>query len=775
MALILSLFELSHAILYQAPAITRPEEIVAIYGRDKLHPYLTTSWPNYIAMRSKQTAFSSVAAYVRVQSTLREESGPRSVWGEMVSANYFLTLGVQPALGRLIGESDDGACAPVIVVSYEFWERRFGRNPKALGTSLWLNHHAFSIVGIAPLHFEGIALDWGDTPQFWVTSCQQPQIMSGSSALLTNRNAPIAVILGRLVPGMTFNRASANLQMVAKLLDRDPQDPSFTFVALHLNRARFWPAFRDPIGHKLQTLFLLGVCVLFIACANVATLLLARSSVRQPEIALRFVLGAGRLRLIRQLVVESLLISLMGGVAGLALVWSSLRATEQLNQLFPIPLHVHLHPTFAAVLLCTLISLTAGMLFGIAPALLLTRSRNALSMANRSFTSSRNRTIWLRCGVVVEIAICAAVAFTTMLLGRSVWKQTFADRGLQPEGVTCADFSLPRNRYPAGSEPLVYRQVLDRLGVIPGVQGVALSAESLGPPEIVRALADSIDPKPVETIVTSVSSQYFEVLKIGFLSGKLSFGDQAAEKTSPDGVIVSRSLAQRLWGGNDPIGKFLVLDGSSSPQPVIAVVADVLDGDTQAPKPHLYRSVFRNPAAVVTLDVRSNLPANAVFSSMRLAISQSDQDLMLDNLETLRSRIDRQNRQTVTLSIFIAIFAGISLLLTFVGTLSLAAYEGAQQRRATGIRLALGETRAGVTKFFLRRAMVVYITGLVVSVPLSVLLSSLFRAWYWRTTQLDGVAITAVISLLGAAIFLASLVPALRSAALNPIDLLREE
>ena len=337
-----------------------------------------------------------------------------------------------------------------------------------------------TIIGVAPRQFAGVVLDWGGVPQFWVASCQQSVVFPNSD-LLTNRKAASAVLVARLRPNVTVQAAKADLSLLGRQLGESSGDPSYSFVSLPLSRARFWPTFRDGIQHKLQMLMLLAVCVLIVACSNVAALLFARSNVRRGEIALPATVGATRGRLIRQLLTESLLVSTTGGLAGIGLSWTALRATEQLNRLFPIPLHVHLHLNAAVTLLGLAMSLVCGLLFGFVPALLVisTNLQSSLSGAQRSLTAQRGQSRWLRGAVVIEIAICCAVAFTTLLLGRSLWKQITADRGIEPRGVFCADFALWRLKHRPDMDRPICRQLLTHFGNLSAVQSVALDSGAM--------------------------------------------------------------------------------------------------------------------------------------------------------------------------------------------------------------------------------------------------------------------------------------------------------
>ncbi|HEY1902882.1 MAG TPA: ADOP family duplicated permease [Terracidiphilus sp.] len=776
--LTLSLFEFFHALSFEAPAIANPAQVVAIYGQNKIQPYMSTSWPDYLDARSRQTAFSGLAAYIRVKATLRQGSTNIEAWGEMSSANYFTTLGLQPALGRFFLAAEETSGRPVAIIGYDLWQHSYGGSPSAIGSTLWLNQHAFSIIGVAPRQFAGVVLDWGGVPQFWVASCQQSVVFPNSD-LLTNRKAASAVLVARLRPNVPLKSAQADLSLIARQLGQSSGDPSYNFVLLPLSRARYWPAYRDGIQHKLQMLLLLAVCVLIVACTNVAALLFARSAVRRGEIALRSAVGATRGRLIRQLLTESMFVSAIGGLAGIVLSWTTLRATEQLNRLFPIPLHVHLHLNATVVLLGLAMSLASGLLFGFVPALLLTRNnlQGSLAATQRTVFGERNQSIWLLRAVVIQIAVCCAVAFTTLLLGRSLWKQITADRGIHPKGVFCADFALRRINHRPDLERELYRQLLTRIENLPAVQSASLDSGPFNARISIRTEPTPESPQEQVAVQSSrVSSQYFHTLGIPLLKGKtFSSNNSTGNGTTDAEVIVSQTLAQELWPDQDPTGKHLYLSGGNSPAEVVGVASDVLRGAEQAPIPFLYTSIYSNPVTEATLYLRSRFPDRDAGLAIKSAFAQIDPEMVVENAESLRARLNDRNAQAVTLSALVAVFAAIALLLAFVGIYALVAFEVTARRHSTAIRLALGETRAGILYFFLHQALRLCGIGLLAGLPPSILLSSLFRQWFWKITQTDSISILSVVVLLAAVTLSASLVPALTASRTNPAKLLRDE
>lgn len=777
-ALALSLFELFHALSYEAPAIANPAQVVAVYGQNKLRPYMSISWPDYLDIRSRQAVFSQIAAYIRVKATLRQGATNIDAWGELTSANYFATLGLRPALGRFFLPAEENSGTPVAVIGYDLWQRAYGGSTAAIGSTLWLNQHPFTIVGIAPRQFAGVVLDWGGVPQFWVTSSQQSVVFPNSN-LLTNHRAAAAVLVARLRAGATFENAKAGLALIVAQLGRNSGDPSYSFVVLLLSRARFWPTFRDGIQHKLQMLMLLAVCVLMVACTNVSALLFARSTMRRGEIALRAAVGAKRSRLIRQLLTESLLVSTAGGLAGIGLSWTALRATEQLNRLFPIPLHVHLHLNAAVILLGLAISFACGLLFGFFPALLVTCAnlQSSLAGAQRSSSSPRGQSRWLRGAVVIQIAVCCAVAFTTLLLGRSLWKQTTADRGIEPQGVFCADFALPRLNHSPDLQRQMIRQLLGRLEHVSAVQSVALDSGAMNMQMPIRTeAATQGSQEQVAVQSRSVSSQYFHALGIPLIQGgTFSAANSAKGLDDAPEVIVSETLARQLWPGQNAVGKHIYLADSSAPAAVVGVSGDVLRGSEQTPGPFLYTSLDSKPAAELTLYLRTRLPERDALAAIQSALAEIDPEIVIENPKSLTARVQDGNAQAATLSALVAVFAAVALLLAFVGIYAMAAFEAGAHRHATAIRLALGETRAGVIASFIRQALRLCAGGLVAGLPLAFILSSLFREWFWKVAQTDGISIVSAVILLLAVTLGASLAPAWSAARTNPAQLLRSE
>jgi hypothetical protein len=363
------------------------------------------------------------------------------------------------------------------------------------------------------------------------------------------------------------------------------------------------------------------------------------------------------------------------------------------------------------------------------------------------------------------------------LLGRSLWKQITANRGIEPQGVLCADFALWRLNHRRDMERPIYHQLLTHFEHLSAAQSVALDSGAINIQMSIRTEATrQSSQEQVAVQSRSVSSQYFRTLGIPLLEGgTFSAGNSARGLDNDTEVIVSETMAREFWPGQDAIGKHLYLADNNSPAAVVGVSGDVLRGTEQTPGPFLYTSLDSKPAAELTLYLRSQLPERDALAAIQSAVADIDPEIVIDNPESLTARIEDGNAQAATLSALVAVFAAVALLLAFVGIYAMAAFEAAARRHSTAIRLALGETPAGVLISFIQQALRLCGGGLIVGLPVALILSSLFREWFWKVNQTDSISIVSAVFLLFGVTLCASLVPACCAARTNPAQLLRSE
>jgi predicted permease len=776
-----AIFSLLDAVLLRSLPVNRPEQLFVMSGG--------YSYPAYQTLRQRNQFLSELFASNGVgASNVTIGDGPVERAGvSMVSGNYFLALGVPALFGRTFGAEDDliPAAHPVAVVSYRYWQRRFALDSAIVGRSIRISGTPFTVVGVTPREFFGESV--GAAPDLWVPLAMQAQIMPGRN-WLPDKNTSWLSVFGRLTADTSVARAEAQLTVVGRQIayERMSSNPSAeqrqradTAVVKLLPANRGLSRLREQFSEPLQILMAVVAFVLLIACANVANLLLARAGARQREIGLRLALGVSRRRLVQQFLVESLILSSIGGLLGLVFAqWGRdvlLRMISTNGS--PVTLQVGLDSRLLAF--TAAVCAVTGMLFGLAPAW---RSASVdITSALRSAQSSAGgagRAAISRLLVVGQVALSLVLLVGAGLFIRTLVNLRSVDLGFAPERVLILDVDPTSAGYRGQRYAAVTRRLLDRFASVPGVTAVTFSHNGLlqnrdGENDL-RA-EDST--ATGESQVDRVGPRYFTTVGIPLVAGR-DFDERDAS-APPTVIVINEEMARFYFPGANPIGKRLLVGTPPEAWQIVGVVRTVKQHSPRdAEGRRFYRPMFArsyepDPVSIRFL-VRTAADPGATLGLLERAARAEDKTLPVISatLTDLLNRTIVQERTVATLSVALGM---LGLTLACVGLYGLMAYRVVRRTGEIGVRMALGATRADVLGMILREDLAVVFAGVVVGLPVALALSSLTRSLLFGLTATDpptlAVAAVAMI-VIGAS---AGFVPAWRATRVEPAMVLRHE
>lgn len=784
-----SIFSLVNAALLRPLPVDEPGRLASIYHRSAqgAGAFSSSAYPAYEYYRDHNPVFSGLMAYVRAPMNLRIGEETERVPAEIVTGNYFSVLGVMPVLGRVFLPEEDRTLGthPVVVVSHGLWQRRYGGDPGLVGRTITLNGHGFTVVGIAPRNFRGVVLDWGDRPEIWA-----PMMMYREAAPAFEGIDPLRrwsmhwlLVTGRLKPGVSLAQAQAAMATVsAQMAQAHPErsqgwdkERGWAAVVLPAHQARFWPTRRDSIVNYLGVLMAVVGLVLLIACFNVANLLLARASKRQREVAVRLALGAGRGRLLRQLLTESVLLSLAGGAAGLLVaVWTS----EFLSSFYrPFKIQLALDTSLDGRVLgfAFLVSVVTGVLFGLAP--VRQASRLDLVAALKSETSmlvAGSRRFGLRSALMIaQVSLCLV-----LLIGAGLFLKTL--RNAQAEDVTVDAGQVlvfnvdPATRgYTESRGRQFYAELLARVRALPGVRSAGLV--NIVPLGGLRGGTDvTVGHETVQVNLNWVSPGYFETIGIPLLRGR-DFTERD-NPGAPQVAVVNEQMARRFWPGQEVIGKQFQL---TRPPALVEIIGVVKDGKMRSyrdeARPGFYVPVYQHYAKQMSLEVRTAGDPVRMLAALRRELRALDKDLPLGEFQTLRTHLDRalsQERMTVAL---LGALGLLALVLAGIGLYGVMAFSVAQRTREIGIRVALGAQSSQVLGMVLRHGTVLTLVGLGIGLAGAAILTRFAASLLYGVSPTDPVTFAAIALLLLAVALAACYLPARRAAKVDPMIALRYE
>jgi len=763
-----AIFSLVNAVLLRPLPFAEPDRLVWMWGNIRNGSNrASVSPPDYLDYRQQNTTFEEFAASMGVASNLTGSGEPERLTAAGVTGNYFQALGVQPYLGRtFLLENEKPGSDQVAVLSYGLWQKRFGGDQSIVNKTIVLDGRTFLVTGVMPKDF-----NFPQSTELWVPI--NFEIAEG----MKQRGAHFMRPIGKLKQGVTLAQAQADTDAIARRLEEQYPDTNLSWnLRLVSLRERL-------VGNTRPTLFILFGAVgfvLLIACANVANLLLVRAAGRQKEVALRTALGAGRLRIVRQMITESVLLALVGGALGIFLaVWGIELLVKLSEGNIPPTAQVRIDTTVLAFTLLT--SVFTGVLFGLVPAL---RTLNlnlieSLKEGGRSGADGRqsNRTRSLL--VVLESAVAVVLLIGAGLLVRSLIQLQNVSPGFDPQNVLTMRVDLPRGKYSTPEKTgSFFTDMERRIGNLPGVENVALiselplSGQRNDIPYVVEGRPPVASDQMFDDDFRRVDQHYFSVMRIPLLRGR-NFTEQEVSESAKV-VIISDLLARRVFPDEEPIGKRLILVLAKQPYEIIGIVGDIRDRSLEInPLPAMY--LPSNQTGWTNVVVRTNGDPASLAGAVRKEVHAIDPDQPVAAVRTMNEWMDTSVSGPRYRTVLLALFAFVALVLASTGIYGVMSYSVSQRTHEIGVRMALGARRSDVMKLVVRQGMTLVVVGVAIGIVGAIALTRVMSTLLFGVTAKDPFTFVTVGALLTAVAFVACYLPARRATKVDPLVALRYE
>lgn len=811
-----AIFSLVDAMLLRLLPVKSPQELYLV-AANPARPNTSWNYPDYSAFRDHNTSFSGLAAYsggagqpVGMQLDGADAGSTTELaYAAAVSGNYFDVLGVDPAIGSLFSPEDDRApgASPYVVLSYDYWQSRFTGNPEVIGRKVRLNGYPFTITGVSRRGFRGA--DVTASPNMFIPIMMRSEVTGVPFAIWNTRHYWWMQTIGRLAPGATVAQAETELYAVYQAQEegerQSVKDGRFVNRAqpiLLMPAARGYSYVRNRLQRPLIILMIVVGLVLVIACANVANLMLARGAARQREMAVRLAVGASRTQLTAQLLVESIVIALAGGVAGLGFAFFGVRVLlEYLPQTGWGQASLNVTPDLRLLGFTFAVSLFTGVLYGIAPALKSTKPDLVHALKEDSAgASGPSRLTLSNALVVVQVALSLVLLIGTGLFVRSLGNLHDIDSGFRADNTLIATVDPSRNGYKGQRLRDFYERLRPDVETLPGVQSVSLAnitplsgSRWNGSIAIEGYQWKDDDKKYVD--MNAVGPRYFETVGIPLILGrefrdednppysldppeKFTPGVEPPEPPGPRVAIINKSFADRFFEGRNPIGMHVSADEQYKPDRAFEIVGVVKDahyfGLREALEPMMYFPVWRQ-AGSRALCIRTSRDATQLAAAIRRQVTAIDAGIPVLAVRSMHQEIDNDilvDRLIATLSSY---FGVLALLLAGVGLYGVISYGVTRRTREIGIRMALGAERSSVLWLVMRRAAAFLLIGAVIGIPTALFATRLVKSFLYGIGAQDPLTIVMATMVLGAVAATASFLPARRATKVDPMVALRHE
>jgi predicted permease len=774
------IFTVMNAALLRPLPVEDPEELATFRAvRDDGSSTTSLSYPDYVYYRDHNEVFSGMAVYGAVQLSWRRTESDELVHGYLVSGNYFEALGVEPVLGRGFLPEEDQTIGThaVAVVSHEFWRQRLGADPAAVGRSLLLNGRDFTLVGVAPPGFRGT--DITTAPDVWAPTMAQPLIRPGEQHL--TRGHHWMKIIGRLRPGVSIEQAQANVDVMYAQMQREYPD-EFDARSIQLTPTTGLPGEQGGILSVFAMLMAVVGLILLIACGNVANLFLERATARRKEIAIRLAMGAGRARIIRQLLAEGMLLSLAGAAGGLLLaVWAT-EAAFSIDMPFGGPLGLNLTPDARVLGYTAALSLLTVLFFGLAPAVRATRPDVMPSLKDGASGIPRPGRFILRGSLVVgQVALCFVVLACAGLFLRNLQRTYEVDLGFNPDRVLLMSFDLNLHGYDQVRAMAFGETLLAQARALPGVESAAiahsipLGFESSATRAVPEGSGLDPDDRRYRVEYSQVTPSYFETARIPLRTGR-DFTELDREGSAPV-AIVNESLARRYWPKEDPIGKRIHFWGPDSPlAQVVGVAADSkYTSLTEEDTPYLYMPLLQGFRPDVNLLLRTRGEPRELMQALRGQVRQLDSTVAILGVRTLEEQVGRAYFLPRSGAVLLSGFGTLALLLAAVGLYGVISYAVSRRTREVGIRMALGARHGDVLGLVVGEGFRLALIGVAVGLAAAFGATRFLGGMLYRVSPTDPLTFVLVPAVLTAVAVVASYVPARRASRVDPMTALRYE
>ena len=769
------------SLLNPVPGIANQGEVVALsLSPDASNPFPFT-YPDFEALRNGQQSFVGLTSVNVAPMSLTGTAKPKRLWGMITSANYFDVLGVHPILGRTFSADEDATPggAPVAVISYRLWQTQFAGRRDVVGQTMDLNEHRYTVIGVTPAVFQGSQT--GVRADLFVPMMMQSMLMPQGD-LIHDHHYFFLFVLGRLKPGVTLQQAQEEMTLRLK-----PEVTAYPEEHRGHDQVTAYPLWKSPFGANLffstllPMLMAISGFVLLLACANVANLMLVRNIARRREMAVRMSLGASRWRLVRQLLVESIVLALAGGaIAMLMTIWTSGSMARFVPKMdFPFYLSIEADRTVLAA--AFVFSLITGIVFGILPALRASSDApgGVLKEVSHGVAGGFRQARLTSALAVAQVSLSLLLLVCAGLFIRSFVNAQQIDPGFNSHNILMASYDLFGAGYAEPRGIQFDRQLLARLETLPGVQSVMLANRT---PLAFGGGSTSVKPEgfvpppnvSMETQVAIVSPKYFATLQLPLEQGR-DFTDQDG-KEGQRVIIVNQTFADRYWPGQEPIGKQVVSDLTNESFTVVGIARNAKYNQlNEAPIPFVYLPLYQVYRAGMTVNARVSGDPLRFAKSVEQALHELDPDVVVYDVTTLDLR-----RQLATIGVriggtFVGAFGLLALVLAAIGVYGVTSYTTNQRTHEIGIRLALGASRTDVLRMIVGRGILLTVVGLVIGLGLSFGVTRFLGSLLLGVSSTDALTFVGVGLLLGAVVLVACVIPARRAMRVDPNQALRYE
>jgi predicted permease len=783
-----AIFSLVNAVLFRPLPVKAPHELVNVYNASQgdLLEHVPLAYPDYADYRDNNTSFAGLLGFAPNFLALERNGESEMITAEAVSANYFDVLGVKPVLGNTFDAGQDLVAGgyPTVVLSYGTWQRNFNADPSIVGHSIRLNGNLLTVIGVAPRNFFGLIR--GLSPGLWIPLSMDPILHMGDP--LEDRGSQWLFVTGRLKPGVSAAQAQSELKTIAGRLSREypKSNKERTAEVLSTSGVKIMPEVDGALYATSYVVLAFVGLILLIACANIAGMLLARASVRRKEIALRLAIGAGRFRVIRQLLTECLLLSLVGGTLGLLLTLlfdkTVSQALQEMRLVIPVQVGLGLALDIR-VFAFTLIAATAAtLLFGLVPAF--KASGVALSSALKeeagSAGGSRSKHRSLKVLVVGQVAISLLLLICAGLSLRSMRNAFRVDPGFKSGGVVTASFYPSFAGMNEAQTNTFYSELTDRIRSLPGVQSVGLG-ERLPLTfviQISRCAPQGKDTGPIEQWQyvdrSGAAPGYFQTLQIPIVRGR-EFTERD-NSLSALAVIVNQTLANLFWPGQDPIGQKLRFGREEKYSEVVGVARDGKYRTLgEQPRPFVYRPAQQQGNPDLTLLARVAGDSGPVFAALREEARQINSKVPVMQLQSLDDKISVSLLLPRVGASLFGILGLLGLLLASLGLYGVIAYTASQRTHEIGIRMALGAKPQEILQLVLRKGLILALVGVAAGLAAALAMTRMLSGILYGISATDAVTFVGVSLFLLFVVLLASYIPARRAMCVDPMVALRYE
>ena len=776
-----TVFTMVNAMLLGQLPVRQPDRLVSLGGGRSI------SWPDYVDYRdqSKGALEGLTAEFPIIPASIGGSGEPERVWGQSVAGDYFSLLGVPMELGRGILPDEDVATGrnPVVVLSHGLWTRRFARDPHVLGKDILLNGARYTVVGVAAREFHGA--DRGLLPEFWAPLAMAGQLMPDLPVdkLKGERNAQWLELMGRLKPGVSRAQAAVAVNVIKRRID-DTYHKGEKRPPLTLADAGGLPAGMNEGAAGVFAVFSVVVgLVLLIACVNVASMLLARATTRRREIGIRLSVGASRWRLVRQLLTESVLLSMIGAALGFGIAWAAVGAIEGFKLPLPIPISFVFRPDLRVVLFTAVLAVGTGIVFGLVPAMRATRPDLTTWLRNETTGLGRLRRFGLRNALVlVQVSLSLVLLVCAGLFLRSLQNASSIDIGMRTDGIAFMAFDPKLSHYSPGKARQFVAQVRERVAALPGVNSMSFAdiiPLSLGGASFDVTGKGKDGPKTMEADTYTVGTRYFETMGIPLLKGR----DFDTHADNANAAIINEELARRMFNGQNPIGQQLTADTPISKETyeIVGVARNTKSrtlGETAQSCMYLFLEAKPDRAMSffgISIIARGSMPPGQLEHAMRDQIRALDPNLPVFNVETMNEHVNKSMLLPKLCATLLGVFGLVGVVLATLGLYGTMSYAARARTKEFGIRLAVGAPPAGILRMVARQGLLLAGIGTAAGLAIAFALTRFIVSLLYGVSPTDVFTFVGVPALMLGVALIAVVIPARRAARVDPLQALHYE